>query len=167
MSGPEKARWWNGRKWKALDTGPARSSREWAERALEKLHAKQDPESVLALYEKSLERQIRVHGVDSGPAANARGDVAKQLESMDRLDEARVFRQETFDAYTRNRGVEDPYTLGAEEWLAVNLARCGLTADAIIHIEHVIEVRTQTYGPDHQDTVEARELRRKIREGPS
>ena len=165
--GKSDGSWWKGRKGQALESGPAQGSRRWAERALEKLNAKQDPESVLALYEEALKRQIRAHGDDSGPAANARSDIAKQLESMDRLDEARIYRQEAFDAYSRNRGVEDPYTLGAEEWLAVNLARCGLPAEATTHIDHVIEVRTRTLGPDNDETLQSSELGRKIREGSS
>jgi len=157
--------WWKGRKGKVLETGPAQSSRRWAERALEKINANQDPESLLVQYEKNLDRQIKIHGVDSGPAANARNRLAGQLEKMDRWDEARLFREQAFDAYRRNRGLDDRYTLEAEEWLAVTLARCGLREHATSHIEHVIEERTRTLGPDDEVTAQSVSLGRNIRDG--
>ena len=51
--------------------------RGWAERKVEHLDAERDPEEVLEERQQLLERQIKVHGVDGGPTANARGDVAR------------------------------------------------------------------------------------------
>lgn len=147
--------WWKGRRGRLLQTGPMQASRRWAEKAIERLDAKEDPEHVLERRQKVLDRQIRVHGVDGGPTANARGDVAKQLEKMGRLVEARVLWEEALAAYRRHRGPDDRYTLECEAWLASNLMRSGLYGEARPLLAHVCDVRSRELGPDDEDTKDA------------
>jgi hypothetical protein len=131
------------------------ASRRWAEKAIERLDANEDPEHVLERRQKVLDRQIRVHGVDGGPTANARGDVAKQLEEMGRLVEARVLREGAVAAYRRNRGADDLFTVDSEEWLAANLMKSGLSGEARPLVVHICEVRLRALGPADEKTERA------------
>jgi hypothetical protein len=154
MAGSNKSLW-GGRNGRILETGPMQGSRRWAERVAERLMANEDPEHVLELKQKVLDRQIRVHGVDGGPTANARGDVAQQLVKMDRLVEARVLWEEAVAAYRRNRGPDDGYTLDYEEWLAANLMKSGLSGEARPLVVLVRDVRLRTLGPEDEKTERA------------
>jgi hypothetical protein len=58
----------------------------------------EDPEKLLRQREDLLATQIRVFGPDGGPTANARADVAEQLEAMGRFPEARLLRLEVLAA---------------------------------------------------------------------
>jgi hypothetical protein len=146
---------WRGRRGRVLRTGPMQASRGWAEKALERIEAKEEPEHVLERRQKVLDRQIKVHGIDGGPTANARGDVARQLEKMGRLVEARVLWEEAVAAYRRNRGADDEYTVQYEERLATNLAKSGLSGEARLLVAHVCDVRLRTLGSENEETKRA------------
>ena len=122
---------------------------------MQRLNGTDDPEEVLQRYEKLLDRQIRVHGVDGGPTANARGMVAKQLEKMERLVEARVLWEQTVAAYRRSRGADDIYTMEYEEWLAANLMKSGLRREARPLVVHICDVRLRTLGAGNEATIRA------------
>jgi eukaryotic-like serine/threonine-protein kinase len=110
------------------------------------------PEEALEAAEKGLALQIRLYGPDGGPTAASRGDVARQLERMGRLTEARLLREESLAAYQRRLGVEHRYTLDAELWLGMNLKAAGLPEEARSHFVHVCEVRRRILGPDDEQT---------------
>jgi hypothetical protein len=120
-----------------------------------RIEAREGPEKILELRQKQLERQIRVHGVDGGPTANARGDLARHLEKMGRFVEARVFWEQALAAYRRNRGRDDIYTLQYEEWLAANLMTSGLTDEARPLVVHIYDVRLRTLGAENEETKRA------------
>lgn len=117
-----------------------------------RLAKNQSPEWHLKMYEGALAAAIAKFGPDSGPAARGRGEVALQLESMDRFNEARLLREEIFDAHRRNLGDDDEETLVAEAWLALNMMKFGLRVEANEHFRHVYEVRLRTLGPEHELT---------------
>ena len=123
-----------------------------ARKAVDRLDAGSDPEDILERRRRLLDRQIKVFGIDGGPTANSRADVAEQLEKMDRLPEARVLREEVVVAYRRNRGADDLFTVDSEEWLAANLMRSGMTADARPLLDHIVDIRLRTLGAQHEAT---------------
>ncbi len=140
---------------KLLFTAPFQTIRRLAEAGTEKLMVDQAPEDILELRERGLDMAIRWNGVDSGPASKGRAYVADQLEKMDRLEEARVFREHVFSSAKRNLGEEDDYTVVAEALLARNLVVSGMPEEARPLVEHVLKVRLRTLGPDHEQTVNA------------
>jgi hypothetical protein len=71
---------------------------------------------------------------------------------MRRFPEARLLRTEVLAAHRRHWGEEDPETLVAEEWLALNLANSGLTEDARPLLMRIYQVRLRTLGLEHKDT---------------
>jgi hypothetical protein len=140
--------------WTRIWWTPPRSLRptrlyEWI---IAKTSANLDQETMLSLTEDALATQIRMFGADSAPTANGRSAVARQLEKMGRLTEARVLREEVFAAYVRNRGPEDWDTVDAEEALAQNLIRSAMPTDARPLAEHVHNARVRDLGPDHELT---------------
>jgi hypothetical protein len=139
-----------------VETRPFRASFRLADKETERLSAGEDPEKVLRRLKRVLDLQIKVFGVDGGPTAKARFQVAMQLEKMGRLAEARVFLNEVVAAYSRNRGADDRYTLEYEEWLAANLMKSGLMDQARPLMMHVCDVRSRTLGPDDDGTKRAR-----------
>lgn len=118
----------------------------------ERVSENRGPEFRLDYMEDSLATVIRKFGPDSGPAARGRASVANQLESMGRLAEARLLREEALAAHRRNVGDDDEQTLVAEGWLAVNLVKSGLREEAKAHFSHVYEVRLRTLGLEHELT---------------
>ena len=110
-----------------------------------------------------VDTQVRMFGVDGGPTANGRAEVARQLESMGRWVEARVFWEQVVAAYRRNRGADDLMTVQSEEFLALNLAKSGLHQDAINLMDHVVAVYRQALGPDHEETTRAIRFRERIK----
>ena len=122
-------------------------AKKWAFRT-----ANYTPEEALEAAESGLTLQIRLYGPDGGPTAASRGDVARQLEQLGRLTEARLLREESFAAYQRRLGDEHRYTLDSELWLGMNLKPSGLPHDARSHFAHVCEVRRRILGPDDQQT---------------
>jgi len=101
---------------------------------------------------------IRQFGPDGGPTANARADVAKQLEKMGRFAEARLLREEVVAANRRHRGDEHQLTLEAEEWLIVNLRDSGLLKEARSLCSQNREARLRKLGPDNEATVRVSRL---------
>lgn len=149
--------WWKTPKW-------LRAHGNWVRRVSEGLVKDEAPEWRVKQLEDVLAAQIRLFGLDGGPTANARDDLAKQLEGMGRFTEARILREEVFAANQRHRGDEDSDTLTAEERLALNLANSGLTEDAKPLLAHICEVRLRTLGPEHKDTQRvARVLKRLVK----
>ena len=147
--------WWKRHAGVPEDPGPIKRR---ALRWIERYEAKQDPEELLQAKLGLLDKQIKIHGVDGGPTANGRGDVAIQLESMGRMDEARVFWEEIVASFRRNRGDDDLMTAQREEWLAANLAKSGLSEEALILLNHVEDVYRQALGNDDKETRRARGL---------
>jgi hypothetical protein len=124
----------------------------WAERNAERLAQNESPEWRLRVVENALARAIRRFGPASGPAARGRAEVAKQLEIMGRLSEARLLRQEALAAHRLNLGADDEQTLVTEALLALNMRRSGLLEEAKAHLTHVYDVRLRTLGPEHELT---------------
>ena len=141
--------WWGGTKW-------LRASGVRIRHVAYKLLALRDPAENLKVAEDVLARQIRLFGPDGGPTANARAEVAKRLEILERFVEARVLREEVVAAFRRHRGNDDLYTLVAEEWLAFDLVQCGMRDEASDLYSHVFQVRLRDLGPDDAKTVHAR-----------
>jgi len=56
--------------------------------------------------EEILDTHIRVFGPDGGPTSNAKAEVTKRLEALERFVEARVLREEVVAANRRHRGNE-------------------------------------------------------------
>jgi hypothetical protein len=142
----------DGRGW----SNPPKLLKKLGERAhnlAERMNKNDPPEELLHRMEVLLARQIRLFGLDGGPTANARGAVAKQLERLGRLPEARLLREEILAAQRHHRGAEDPQTLNAELWLAINLRNQGLPEDARPFFVHVCEARRRVLGPDDEETV--------------
>lgn len=77
----------------------------------------------ISIAEREVRTQIRLFGVDGGPTANARKDLAERLEGADRWIEARVLREEVLAGRRRHLGADHRETLVAELWLARNLSR--------------------------------------------
>jgi hypothetical protein len=128
---------------------------DWARSLGERLIKNDPPEHKLELAENLLAQEIRLVGPDGGPTSRARADVAKQLERMGRLTEARLLRQEVLDANRHHLGDEHPYTLGAEMWLGANLRDSQLLEEARPLFAHVCHVRRHTLGPNDERTLEA------------
>ena len=80
-------------------------------------------------------------GPDGGPTTNARMHLAIELERSDRLAEARVLWEQVLDASRRHRGPDSPDVLLAEELLAINLVKSGMTDDARRLFAHVGDAR--------------------------
>jgi len=124
---------------------------------MDRYEAEQDPEKLLQMMLNLLDKEIRMFGVDGGPTANARLRIARQLESMGRRDEARVYLEQVVASYRRNRGDDDLMTAQKEEFLAVSLAEDGLTADAVGLLEHVESVYRSVLGNDNEETKRVRD----------
>jgi hypothetical protein len=112
-----------------------------------------DPEARLGLYEKSLADLIRVYGPDGGPTAKGRAKVAKQLETMGRLAEARLLWVEVLSAFRKHLGSDHPATLDVESWLVRNLSVSGMTEPARLGAGHLYAARLRVNGPDDKETL--------------
>ena len=121
------------------------------ERAAE-AHLPDDPDARLAVYEESLADLIRLYGPDGGPTAKGRANVAKQLETMGRLAEARLLWLSP-SAFRKHLGRDDPMTLDVDTWLVRNLSMSGMTEPAKVGAEHLYAARLRVNGPDHKDTL--------------
>jgi hypothetical protein len=80
------------------------------------------------------------------------------LEQADRFDEARLHREQVFASVLRHRKPDDLGTLHDEEYLAANLARCGMADKARPLWHHVLKARELSLGPNHEDTLRIRRL---------
>jgi Tetratricopeptide repeat len=134
----------------------------WLEAPLGKIRKKLEsfvyrgtPEESLEAAEDILRRQIRIFGPDGGPAAVGRANVAKKLEDLGRLDEARLLRREVVAGYKRHLGDGHIYTLSAELALGINLKTSGMSDEARDLFTHVHEERTRVLGPDDEATLTA------------
>jgi hypothetical protein len=122
----------------------------------DRLEKGEDPEARLRWTDSWIARLLRLFGPNGAPTARARADAAKQLEALDRLEEARPLRELAADAYRRNLGDEHPLTLRQEEWLAINLSKSGLLIESRTLLRHVEEVRLRTLGEANDETLRAR-----------
>lgn len=94
------------------------------------------PDEHIEMAEQRLRILTRTYGVDGGPTAKGRADLAERLEHADRWTEARVLREEVLDARRRNLGADHQETLSAELWLARNLSRDGMHEQALALATH-------------------------------
>jgi hypothetical protein len=135
-----------------MRSGPFQVTYRWAQNWIKRYEVDKDPDQLLEMKRGILDRQIRVHGVDGGPTANSRADVAKQLDRMDRHDEARLLWEQIVAAYHRNQGSDDLSTVHYEEWLAVNLIESGRVDEGRVLLEHVYNVRLAALGSEDEAT---------------
>jgi hypothetical protein len=112
-----------------------------------------DGEARLELLEESLGDQIRIFGPDGGPTADARARVAKQLEAMGQMAEARLLRVEVLTTYRKHMGEDHPTTLIMEAWLVNNLYLSGMTESARMGAKRLYEARLRVSGPDDENTL--------------
>jgi hypothetical protein len=115
------------------------------------LESKYTPDEQIAMAEQRVQTLIRTHGVDGGPTATARADLAERLERADRWSEARVLREEVLIARRRNLGADNEQTLSAELWLARNLTRDGMYEQALALAQHA---RAQAVDDEHIESAE-------------
>lgn len=137
--------WWIGPKW-------VQGVGSRVEKAAEAL-LPENPEKRLEWYEASLRDQIRLYGPDGGPTARCRANVAKQLESMGRLAEARLLWMEVLSAFQKHLGKDHPATLDVESWLVRNLSSSGMTEAARMGARHLYAARLRVNGPDDKETL--------------
>jgi hypothetical protein len=138
--------WWIGPKW-------VRGIGSRLQTAAEDHLLPDDPEARLELYERSLADMIRLYGPDGGPTAKGRANVAKQLEAMGRLAEARLLWVEVLKAFRKHLGEDHPDTLDVESWLVQNLSSSGMTDATRLGARHLYAARLRVNGPDDKETL--------------
>jgi hypothetical protein len=123
-----------------------------------------DPEDRLQVAEAALASVVRRRGGDSPLAAQARAEVARRLEDLGRLTEARLLRENAVATYSHVFGSDHPSTLTHKLMLVRNQHGARSFEEARLMAVDVHNVSLQVLGGDHETTKRAEDWIRRIDE---
>jgi Tetratricopeptide repeat len=118
-------------------------------RALKKLESKIDPESLVDVADRQLDRSQRHSGESSRASVAMLQNKARYLRQAGRIDEALIVSNSAFSQRLQYQGAEHPDTLDTELRLAVLLAEFSRFEDAEPHFAHVVEASARMTDFDH------------------